>query len=81
MSLIEKVNRRATLFGKMLARLDVDVDEAARSQAFAISARTCIFCPSEGDCAEWFADGARGEGYRHFCPNASRMESMPQQRQ
>ncbi|MCW5752265.1 MAG: hypothetical protein KIT81_14075 [Alphaproteobacteria bacterium] len=78
MSMIEKLNRRATLFGRMLERLEVDVDQAARSQAFGLSARTCIFCPNATDCAEWFAEGAHGNAYRQFCPNARRIEGMPQ---
>lgn len=74
------MEERATLFGKMLRRLNVDLENACH-QALGTTmqrvVRTCSICRFTEPCAAWLATDNDPQGYRTFCPNAEALSRLP----
>lgn len=73
-SRIHRSERNLSLMEAMRARLgEMPGPEAGRwlASAWGHAARRCAFCSAAESCAAWLAAGARDEGYRDFCPNAT----------
>lgn len=78
-SLMQSQERRKRLMGKMIERLDVDLEAAghqARGTVLRQAVRACQFCANTEACERWFDGGAQDDSYRTFCPNADRFANM-----
>lgn len=74
------LKQRSRLMQQMLDRLDIDLEAAALvalGTQISGAARTCFHCPNVDVCQRWFANGAVGDAYLEFCPNAGRFSTLP----
>lgn len=79
-TLCTAIDRRAGLMQKMMDRLNVDLEASALvalGTRLGGAARACFFCRNADACQRWFEAGAADDGYRRFCPNADRFETLP----
>lgn len=70
----EDLENRAALMGRMLARLDVDVEELAceaLGTRLRAVANICRGCRQIALCRRWIESEAGDTGYRDFCLNAA----------
>lgn len=76
---IDAMETRAALMGRMMAQLGVGSEEVAKlSMGLELEqmAKRCMFCRHTAACRAWL-DGTR-EGAREFCPNASAFDALLQ---
>lgn len=76
---IEDAEKRANLMGRMMCRLNVDLEAVGREvlgtrlREVANRCRTC----SESDLCDLWLNGEEGEhSYHEFCPNASTFDAF-----
>lgn len=75
----EDLENRAELMGRMMVRLDVDVEGLAREALgtrMRAVANVCRGCRQIGLCRRWLDSGTGEGGYRDFCPNAVVFEAF-----
>jgi len=73
-SVIMRCGDRAALMGRMIIRLDVDIEELsahALGTRLYHASRGCMTCRNAEACREWLAAGTDDRGYEGFCPNAA----------
>lgn len=78
-TLMELQEQRSRLMGQMIDHLHVDLDAAARETrgaALRQAVRACQLCVNADECEHWFEEGAQGDDYKDFCPNADRFGAM-----
>jgi hypothetical protein len=76
--LIENAPRSRLLLQAMLKRLGLEKRMVLLAPELARSIeRRCATCGSQKVCGEWIAQGAPGDGYRRFCPNAETFDALP----
>jgi Family of unknown function (DUF6455) len=70
----EDIANRALLMGRMMFRLDVDLEaivrDASRTRLRSV-ANVCRGCRQSDLCQHWLDSEEGDSGYRDFCPNAS----------
>ncbi|HEX6959731.1 MAG TPA: DUF6455 family protein [Ferrovibrio sp.] len=79
---LQNIEQRSRLMQQMLERLDIDLQAAALvalGTQLSGAARTCMRCRNAHICQRWFEDGAHGDAYLEFCPNANRFSAWPRQ--
>jgi hypothetical protein len=63
----------------MVRRLNIDIRQNfdLNMPILAQAACQCETCPCTDACDSWFRDGAKGDGYRVFCPNLELLNLLP----
>ena len=74
---IQHTDQRATLMGRMMRKLNVDIDRVAHagmgSQIRSMASR-CQGCKVADVCARWLDGEEGGCSHQDFCANASAFE-------
>jgi hypothetical protein len=81
MTIFAALDRRSGLMHRMMERLGLDIEKTARvalGTQLSNVARSCAFCCHTRECRQWLDNGAAGETWRDFCPNAQRFERLRQ---
>jgi hypothetical protein len=73
---------KATRLMAMIRRLNIDIRQNfdLNMPLLAQVACQCETCPCTDTCDSWLRDGAKGDGYRAFCPNLEVLDLLPYSR-
>lgn len=72
MGMIDSMDKRLTMMGKMMKATDTDLSEAGitpTSSEFSAMVTRCFNCPSPDSCESWLKEGHEHTQAPGFCPN------------